>query len=93
MPFLRLDGYYIVSDLTGVPDILSRIKPVLSSLLPWRKADDRVTELKPWVRVVVTGYIVILVPVLAGLLDPHARARPADVRDGVRLAESTAGTA
>jgi putative peptide zinc metalloprotease protein len=68
MPFLRLDGYYIVSDLTGVPDILSRIKPVLSSLLPWRKADDRVTELKPWVRVVVTGYIVILVPVLAGLL-------------------------
>ena len=68
MPFLRLDGYYIVSDLTGVPDILSRIKPVLSSLLPWREADDRVTELKPWVRVVVTGYIIVLVPVLAGLL-------------------------
>jgi putative peptide zinc metalloprotease protein len=68
MPFLRLDGYYIVSDLTGVPDILSRIRPVLSSLLPWRKADDRVTELKPWVRVVVTAYIIVLVPVLAGLL-------------------------
>ena len=68
MPFLRLDGYYIVSDLTGVPDILSRIRPVLSSLLPWRNADDRVTELKPWVRVVVTGYIIVLVPVLAGLL-------------------------
>ena len=68
LPLLRLDGYYIVSDLTGVPDILSRIRPVLSSILPWRNADDRVTELKPWVRIVVTGYIVVLVPVLAALL-------------------------
>ena len=41
---------------------------MLASLLPWREADDRVTELKPWVRIVVTGYIVVLVPVLAGLL-------------------------
>jgi putative peptide zinc metalloprotease protein len=64
LPFLRLDGYYIVSDLTGVPDILSRIRPVLGSLLPGRPADDRVTELKPWVRFVVTGYILLLVPVL-----------------------------
>ena len=29
-PWLRLDGYYIVSDLTGVPDILSRVRPALS---------------------------------------------------------------
>ncbi len=34
LPFLRLDGYYIISDLTGVPDILLRIKPVLLSLVP-----------------------------------------------------------
>ncbi|MDX6488029.1 MAG: putative peptide zinc metalloprotease protein, partial [Gaiellaceae bacterium] len=45
LPFLRLDGYYIVSDLTGVPDMFSRIKPALTSLLPWREADERVTEL------------------------------------------------
>jgi putative peptide zinc metalloprotease protein len=64
LPFLRLDGYYIVSDLTGVPDILMRIKPVLASLVPWRTADDRVRELKPWVRVAVTSYIALLVPVL-----------------------------
>src|SRR4026208_1155417 len=25
LPFLRLDGYYIVSDLTGVPDMFARI--------------------------------------------------------------------
>ncbi len=64
LPFLRLDGYYIISDLTGVPDILMRIKPVLASLIPGRKADQRVTELKPWVRTVVTGYIALLVPAL-----------------------------
>jgi putative peptide zinc metalloprotease protein len=64
LPFLRLDGYYIVSDLTGVPDILMRIKPVLLSLVPGRKPDDRVTALKPWVRIVVTAYIALLVPVI-----------------------------
>jgi putative peptide zinc metalloprotease protein len=58
LPFLRLDGYYVIADLTGVPDIFSRIKPVLASLIPGRKPDPRVTELKAWVRVVVTLWVV-----------------------------------
>ena len=33
LPFIRLDGYYVISDLTGVPDMFSRIKPSLRSLL------------------------------------------------------------
>jgi putative peptide zinc metalloprotease protein len=65
LPFLRLDGYYIISDLTGVPDILMRIKPVLASLIPGREPDEKVTELKPWVRRVVTAYIALLVPLIA----------------------------
>ena len=65
LPLLRLDGYYIVSDLTGVPDILGRIRPILASVLPWRKPDERVTALKPWVRRAVTTYVVVLVPVIA----------------------------
>jgi putative peptide zinc metalloprotease protein len=64
LPFIRLDGYYIVSDLTGVPDMFARIKPTLASLLPWKRTSDRVTELKPWVRVVVTAYVFIVVPLL-----------------------------
>jgi putative peptide zinc metalloprotease protein len=67
LPFLRLDGYYIVSDLTGVPDMFNRIKPALQSLLPWRKPDDRVTALKPWVRVAVSVYVLTLFPALAFL--------------------------
>ena len=47
MPLLRLDGYYIISDLTGVPDILNRMRPILTSLVPGRKPDAKVAELKP----------------------------------------------
>src|SRR4051794_38773875 len=64
LPLLRLDGYYIISDLTGVPDMLARIKPILQSLIPGREPDARVTELKPWVRRVVTAYVCTIVPVL-----------------------------
>jgi putative peptide zinc metalloprotease protein len=69
LPFLRLDGYYIVSDLTGVPDMFARIKPTLASIfLPWRKTPDEVAVLKPWVRVATTIYVLTIVPLLAFFL-------------------------
>jgi putative peptide zinc metalloprotease protein len=63
LPLLRLDGYYILSDLTGVPDLFMRLKPTLTSLIPGKK-DESADQLKPWVRVVVTGWVIILIPVL-----------------------------
>ncbi|HYY75137.1 MAG TPA: hypothetical protein VE644_02325, partial [Gaiellaceae bacterium] len=75
LPFLRLDGYYIVSDLTGVPDMFARIKPTLRSLLPWRARDERVEELRPWARRAVTGYVLTLIPLflfVIGLLVVNA---------------------
>jgi putative peptide zinc metalloprotease protein len=68
LPFGRLDGFYIISDLTGVPDMFQRIKPVLASLVPWRTADERVTQLKAWARVAVTGYVVVVVPLIGLVL-------------------------
>ena len=68
LPLLRLDGYYVISDLTGVPDILTRIRPILRSLLPWREADQSVKDLKPWVRWVVSAYVAMLVPILLLIL-------------------------
>ncbi|MBV8980903.1 MAG: hypothetical protein JO086_08390 [Acidimicrobiia bacterium] len=65
LPVIRLDGYYIVADLTGVPDLFARIKPILASALPWKKADDRVRVLRPWVRVAVTAWVLIVIPALA----------------------------
>jgi putative peptide zinc metalloprotease protein len=76
LPFLRLDGYYIVSDLTGVPDILSRIKPTLKSLVPGVETDPRVQELKPWARTVVALYVLLLIPVLIALFLLMAFAAP-----------------
>src|SRR5438132_6681957 len=61
LPFLRLDGYYMIADLTGVPDIFARMKPVLLSLLPRHKPDPQVTVLKNWVRVVVTAWVILTV--------------------------------
>jgi putative peptide zinc metalloprotease protein len=68
LPFIRLDGYYIVSDLTGVPDMFARIRPVLKSLLPWKETEDSVKELKTWARVAVTIYVALLIPALLFLL-------------------------
>ena len=68
LPLLRFDGYYVLSDLTGVPDILSRIKPIFRSLLRPRRPEPAVAELKPWVRAVVTVYLIVLVPELIVLV-------------------------
>ncbi len=64
LPFLRLDGYYIISDLTGVPDMFSRIKPTLKSMVPGRKTEGSVEALKPWVRVATSVYVLALIPIL-----------------------------
>jgi len=68
IPVLRFDGYHVLSDATGVPDILGRVRPILASLRPGREPDPRVTELRPRVRRIVTAYVLLLVPVLLGLL-------------------------
>lgn len=64
LPMIRLDGYYILSDLIGVPDLFSWIGPVLASMIPGRAAHPRVRELKPWVRWTITLWIGIVVPSL-----------------------------
>src|SRR5215212_4807651 len=68
-PFVRFDGYYVISDLIGVPDLFGRIKPIMLSLIPGRPASEKVTELKPWARWVVTVWVLTSVPfLLVGLV-------------------------
>ncbi|MFL5681015.1 MAG: hypothetical protein ACJ77B_10485 [Chloroflexota bacterium] len=64
-PLVRFDGYHVLADLTGVPDLFSRIGPILASFLPGRCGDPRVTQLKAWARVLVTAWVLVVVPVLA----------------------------
>lgn len=64
LPSLRLDGYYILADLVGVPDLFNRMRPLLRGL--WRRdySDPLVADLKPWVRRVVTAWVLLVVPFL-----------------------------
>jgi putative peptide zinc metalloprotease protein len=64
LPVVRLDGYYILADLIGVPDLFSRMGPVLASLIPSRPTHPRVRELKPWARRTIILWVVIVVPYL-----------------------------
>ena len=65
IPTVRFDGYFVLADLAGVPDLFARVRPVLLSLLPGRPADPRVTELRPKTRRLVTIWVIIVVPTLA----------------------------
>jgi putative peptide zinc metalloprotease protein len=64
-PLLRFDGYHVLADLTGVPDLYRRIGPVLSGLLPGRWHQPEATALKTWARVVVIAWILVVVPLMA----------------------------
>ena len=69
LPFVRLDGYWVLADLTGIPDFFSQIGPFIRSVLPvpgWE--GSRLPNLKPWVKAVFAIYIVLTVPVLALLM-------------------------
>jgi putative peptide zinc metalloprotease protein len=64
-PLVRFDGYHVLADVTGVPDLFHRIKPTLLGVLPWRWHHPDTTVLKPWARAVVTLWVVVVVPMLA----------------------------
>ncbi|MGZ4579476.1 MAG: MinD/ParA family ATP-binding protein [Nocardioidaceae bacterium] len=64
VPAVRFDGYYVLSDAIGVPDLFARVRPVLLSLLPGRPVDRRVTEISPGARRVVIGWVLVVVPTL-----------------------------
>jgi putative peptide zinc metalloprotease protein len=67
-PLVRFDGYHVLADVTGVPDLYHRIGPTLKGLLPGRWRSPEASVLKPWARAVVTTWVLVVVPVLAGTL-------------------------
>lgn len=67
-PFIRADGYHVLADLTGVPDLFAQIKPTLAGLLPTRWGRPQDSALKPWARALVSGWVLVVVPVLVAIL-------------------------
>src|SRR3954454_5163659 len=63
-PLLRFDGYHVLADLTGVPDLSRRIGPTLTGLLPGRWRSPEATALKASARLVVSLWVLAVVPML-----------------------------
>lgn len=63
-PLVRFDGYHILADLTGVPDLFQRIKPTIVGLWPtkWHQPESR--ALRPWARTIVTLWVLLVVPLM-----------------------------
>jgi putative peptide zinc metalloprotease protein len=61
MPWLRFDGYYIISDFTGVPDIFNRVRPAFQSLIPGRPKHPEILALRPRARRMLFAYLGSLV--------------------------------
>jgi putative peptide zinc metalloprotease protein len=69
LPFVRMDGYWALTDLTGIPDFFPQMRPFLSSILPLRgKKGGKLPQLKLWVKAVFILYIIFTIPVLLLIL-------------------------
>jgi putative peptide zinc metalloprotease protein len=65
LPTLRFDGYYIMSDLVGIPDLFKYIGPILRHKALRRPAEPGLLELKRWPQTVVTLWVLLVLPALA----------------------------
>ncbi|MDX6702750.1 MAG: putative peptide zinc metalloprotease protein, partial [Baekduia sp.] len=64
-PVIRADGYHILSDATGVPDLYAHIGPTMRRLLPGRRGEP--SALTGRARVLVTVWVLVIVPVLISM--------------------------
>ncbi len=64
VPSLRFDGYFILADLIGVPDLFRRIGPTLRGLIPGQPKDARVRDLKRPARLILIAWVMLIVPLL-----------------------------
>jgi putative peptide zinc metalloprotease protein len=64
LPTLRFDGYYIVADLVGIPDLFTYIGAILKRTVLRRAPDDRLKSLKRWPQTIVTAWVLVVIPVL-----------------------------
>ena len=70
VPLVRMDGYFILGDLAGVPDLLGLLGPIMASLLPGgaaRQAGARARGLRRGPRVMVTAWVLVAIPLLAAV--------------------------
>lgn len=64
LPTFRFDGYYIIADLVGIPDLFKYIKPILKRTFLRHPADARLQILKRWPQRVVAAWVLLVLPAL-----------------------------
>ena len=65
-PVIRSDGYHILADATGVPDLYAHVGPTLKRLLPWRRREP--SALTGRARLLVTAWVLVVTPILLAML-------------------------
>lgn len=68
LPFARFDGYFILSDLVGVPDLFTHVVPVLLSCVPGRRRGPRAAGLDRRAQVVITCWVLCVIPLLVFIM-------------------------
>ena len=68
IPAVRMDGYFILADLTGIPDPFGLLALVMASMLPGRAGrHGREIPLRRASRMIITTWVLMTVPLLAAI--------------------------
>ncbi|MBV8085606.1 MAG: hypothetical protein JO247_12415 [Chloroflexi bacterium] len=77
LPFLRLDGYWALADVTGVPDFMTQMVAFVRTVVPGLKLPgQKMPELKWWGKAVFAAYMLISLPLMALLIFVLVKATP-----------------
>jgi putative peptide zinc metalloprotease protein len=64
-PVIRADGYHVLADATGVPDLYAHLVPTIKSLLPGQPKST--SALTGRARVLVTLWVLAIIPIMLSL--------------------------
>jgi putative peptide zinc metalloprotease protein len=95
-PLVRMDGYFILGDVAGIPDLLGLLGPIMASVLPGRRArraGARAPTLRRGPRLLVTAWVLVAIPLLAAALGYTLWNLPVLVRTASRSFSSGATAA
>jgi len=68
IPFVRLDGYWLLSDLTGIPDLFTQMGSFIRNAAMRSLGEARrAANLKPWAEKVFLIYMLVTIPILTFL--------------------------
>jgi putative peptide zinc metalloprotease protein len=67
VPFLRLDGYWLLADLAGVPDFFSQAGPFVRRAVPGRVSGPQLPSMRRSVKVTFAAFLLLTFVVLPAL--------------------------